>query len=95
MKMTRIEDTILKIHSYRCQIRHATRDLLEDKDELDLELDRLHFMNKNTAQSKAYAKELRSDILKCKAFIGRYERAMKRLRCSLECRGSKHSASIG
>jgi len=62
---------------------------MESQDDLDLELDRLHFLPKNTRRtnwSKAYAKELRSDILSCQAFIGRQERAIKRLRRSLAIR---------
>ena len=57
--MTGIEATLSTIHSYRCQIRHATRDLWECKDDLELEIDRLQFLKTSQGQrrfAKAYAK---------------------------------------
>ena len=84
-----MEDALLRIHAYRCQIRHAARDLWQCRDELDLELDRLQFLKQNAAQrngSKAYAKELKGHIASGNAFIGRYERAIRRMRRELHPR---------
>jgi hypothetical protein len=81
-----MEETLLLIHAYPCQIRHAEHDLWQCRDELDLELDRLRFLKQTAAQrkwSKAYAKELKCHILSCNTFIGHCELAIKRMQQQL------------